>query len=138
MKAFITLDSILTERSLHVMHVYHNISIYKCLLFSLVYSQNVTSHPSIFFENGHKTLVEGSVVWLYCSISADFSTFWTKDSEEIVQNAPHIRMRKFNDRNTVTSVLVIDKVIEADGGKYQCQAKQGSKLETGPSTNLTG
>ena len=52
----------------------------------------MTSLPALFSGSG-QTVVEGSVIWLYCEASSTSPTLtvtWNKDNTEIVEDVPHI------------------------------------------------
>ena len=51
----------------------------------------MTSLPALFSGSG-QTVVEGSVIWLYCKASSTSPTLtvtWNKDNTEIVEDVPH-------------------------------------------------
>ncbi len=101
---------------------------------------SVTSFPDLLFSE-HKSIVEGSVLWLYCevsSISDTLSVTWNKDEGQLVQDVPHIRLRTSNTSSSTTLLLVIDNVVSSDAGVYQCAARDGQNYVRGESLNMTG
>ncbi len=100
---------------------------------------SVTSLPDLLFSE-HKSIVEGSVLWLYCevsSISDTLSVIWNKDGGQLVQDVPHIRLRTSNTSSTIL-LLAIDNVVSSDAGVYQCTARNGQDLIRGESLTMTG
>ncbi len=100
----------------------------------------VTSLPSSFFSGSSTSVVEGSVIWLYCevnSISSTLSVTWNKDGGQLVQDVPHIRLRTTNTSST-TLLLVIDNVVSSDAGTYQCTARDGQYYVSGDNFTMTG
>ena len=104
----------------------------------------VTTLPDVLFPNsgGVHSIVEGSVIWLYCtadSTTATPSITWTKDGETLVNDPPHIRIRSSNDTLlSTTSSLVVDNFQAADNGTYLCQASDGTTAVSSSTLSLTG
>ncbi len=101
---------------------------------------SVASLPDLLFSE-HKSIVEGSVLWLYCevsSISDTLSVTWNKDGGQLVQDIPHIRLRTSNTSSFTTLLLVIDNVVSSDAGVYQCTARDGQYYISGESLTVTG
>ncbi len=93
---------------------------------------SVTSLPDLLFRE-HKSIVEGSVLWLYCevnSISSTLSVTWNKNGGQLVQDVPHIRMRTTNTSSTIL-LLVIDNV-------DQCTARDGQDYVSENNFTMTG
>ena len=86
--------------------------------------------------------MEGSVVWLYCrvnSISPSLRVTWSKDSDPLVQDVPHVRMRRStSDAVSSTFFLIVDIFTSSDTGTYQCTAQQQGQTARGSSLILTG
>ena len=101
----------------------------------------VTSLPSSFFSGSSTSVVEGSVIWLYCevnSISSTLSVTWNKDGGQLVQDVPHIRLRTTDTSSSTTLLLVIDNVVSSDAGVYQCTAREGQDYVSGDNFTMTG
>ena len=101
----------------------------------------VTSLPEDIFSGGSETVVEGSVVWLYCQVNSTASTLrvtWSKDGASLVQDVPHIRMRNSSDDTSTTLLLVLDNLQASDSGVYQCTAQDGGETAMGTALTLTG
>lgn len=100
-------------------------------------SLNVVSFPDVLFSGGSQSLLEGSVVWLYCQVNIQSSSLklaWNKDSEQLVQNMPHIRLRSSDS----TLILVIDGFRFSDSGLYQCLAWDHVETALGTELALSG
>ena len=98
----------------------------------------VTTLPDVLFQNsgGVHSIVEGSVIWLYCtdvSTTATPSITWTKDGVSLVNDPPHIRISSSND-----TLLVVDNFGLADDGVYLCQASDGTAAVSSSNLTLTG
>ena len=101
----------------------------------------MSSLPQIFFSGGGETVVEGSVVWLYCQVNSTASTLtvtWSKDCASLVQDVPHIRMRSSSDDTSTTLLLVLDNLQASDSGVYQCTAQDGGETAMGTALTLIG
>ena len=102
----------------------------------------VTTLPDVLFQNnsGVHNIVEGSVIWLYCTAdSTTASITWTKDGETLVNDPPHIRIRSSNDTLlSTTSSLVVDNFQATDNGVYLCQASDGTETTSSSTLSLTG
>ena len=103
----------------------------------------ITSLPRVLFKEGSHTVMEGSVIWLYCqvnSIAPTLTVTWTKDSVPLVQDAPHIRIRPSNTAtsSTYTLLLVVDNFQGSDNGTYQCTAEDRGDTVTGTALTLRG
>ena len=101
----------------------------------------VTSLPAALFNGGSQTVVEGSVVWLYCQVNITTPTVtvtWTKDSVPLVQDVPHIRMRSFPTHFYTTFLLVVDTFQNSDSGVYQCTVQDGAMTGMGTALTLMG
>jgi hypothetical protein len=102
----------------------------------------VTSYPDVLFNGGNRTILEGSQVWLYCTVSSRdraVAVTWTKDNIPLVQDVPHIRMRR-SDLEVPTYILMVTGFRSSDSGTYQCSAEdaRGRKRTNGPTLTLTG
>ena len=101
----------------------------------------MTSLPDTTFSGSSTSVVEGSVLWLYCEVSSEsssYSVFWNKDGKLLVQDVPHIRLRTSNTSASTTLLLVLDNVVSPDAGVYQCTAQDGLNTDNGSSLNVTG
>ena len=101
----------------------------------------MTSLPEILFDDGSQTIVEGSVVWLYCQVnstSPNLTVTWTRDSVPLVQDAPHLRVRSSSDAISSTLLLVVDNFVVTDNGAYQCAVMDGGNPVMGTTLTLTG
>lgn len=108
-----------------------------------VLSLTLTSLPSVLFSGGSWNILEGSVVWLYCladPISPNLTITWTKDSEPLVQDVPHIRLKNTGSNISMysTFILVLDKFQASDSGEYQCIAQDDDIISLGDTTRLLG
>ncbi len=101
----------------------------------------MTSLPAVLFGGGNQTLVEGSVVWLYCRVNSTSPTLtvtWNKDSVPVVLDVPHIRIKNSISATSSTFVLVVDNFHPSDSGVYQCTAQEGGNTAAGTLLMLTG
>ena len=103
----------------------------------------MTSLPAVLFDGGSQTIVEGSVVWLYCQVNSTSPTLtvtWNKDSVPMILDVPHIRIRNENDTSDgkFISVLIVDNFQTVDNGTYQCTAQEGVDAAMGTPLTLTG
>ena len=100
----------------------------------------MTSLPALFSGSG-QTVVEGSVIWLYCeasSISPTLTVTWKKDNTEIVEDVPRICTRRSTSGSSTTFLLGVDNLQVSDGGTYQCSVQDGADTVTGDIISLTG
>ena len=100
----------------------------------------MTSLPALFSGSG-QTVVEGSVIWLYCEASSTSPTLtvtWNKDSTEIVEDVPRIFTRRSTSASSTTFLLGVDNLQVSDGGAYQCSVQDGADTITGDKITLTG
>ena len=98
----------------------------------------MTYLPDTLFSGSSTSVVEGSVLWLYCeanSTSSSLSVSWSKDGGSLVQDVPHIRLRTSTSSSSTTLLLVLDNVVSSDTGVYQCTAQDG--LDTASGSGLT-
>ena len=101
----------------------------------------MTSLPAALFNGGSQTVVEGSVVWLYCQVNSRTPTVratWTKDSVQLVQDVPHIHMRSSQTDADTTFLLVVDTFQSSDSGVYQCIVQNAAMIGLGTALMLTG
>ena len=104
----------------------------------------VTTLPDVLFQNnsGVHNIVEGSVIWLYCtanSTTATPSITWIKNGVTLDNDPPHIRIRSSNDTLvSTTSSLVVDNFQATDNGVYLCQASDGTETTSSSTLSLTG
>ena len=101
----------------------------------------MTSLPDTLFSGSSTSVVEGSVLWLYCEVnstSTSLSVSWSKDGGSLVQDVPHIRLRTSTSSSSTTLLLVVDNVVSSDTGVYQCTAKNGLVISAGSSISLSG
>ena len=101
----------------------------------------MTSHPDVLYDGGSVTIVEGSVIWLYCevdSVSSSLTVTWQKGNATVVQNVPHIRMRSSKTMTSSIFLLVVDNFQSSDNGLYQCTAEDGVMTGNGLPLTLTG
>ena len=71
-------------------------------------SLTITSLPESLFGNsgGVHSVVEGSVIQLYCSVEPDNVTVsWTKDDVPVIIDVHHLRVRTSSNGTQNTSVL---------------------------------
>lgn len=103
----------------------------------------LTSLPDVLFSGKNQTIVEYSVVWLYCLADPKSPTLevtWNKDGEPLVQDVPHIHLRSSGSDADMysTLILVVDKFQASDSGAYQCIAQDGDIVATGGTSRLLG
>ena len=101
----------------------------------------MTSLPAALFNGGSQTVVEGSVVWLYCQVDSktpNVTATWTKDNVTLVQDVPHIRMRSSQTDTDTTFLLVVDTFQSSDSGVYQCTVQDGAMTGMGTALMLSG
>ena len=101
----------------------------------------MTSLPAMLFNGGNQSIVEGSVIWLYCevdSVSPSLRVTWNKDNVPLTQDVPHIRMRSSSTTSSTTFLLVVDNFQSSDDGTYQCTAEDGVTTGNGSTLILTG
>ena len=98
------------------------------------------SLPALFSGSG-QTVVNGSVIWLYCeasSTSPTLTVIWNKDNNEIVEDVPRIFMRRSTSASSTTFLLGVDNLQVPDGGTYQFSVQDGADTVTGDMITLTG
>ena len=91
----------------------------------------VTSLPAVLFAGGSQTVVEGSVVWLYCVVNSTDPTLtvtWNKDGVPVVLDVPHLRTRRTSTTSSTTLLLVVENFQPSDSGTYQCSAQVKREL----------
>ena len=123
---------------LFVLFVFLFVCLFVCL-FSVQGHLLVQSRPEILF--GNTSVVEGSVIWLYCevnSIATTLTAFWNKDTRVLIEDVPHIRMRNSTSDSSTTFFLVIDNFQMSDSGRYQCVIQNGQDEGNGRVFNLNG
>ena len=104
---------------------------------------SVVTLPNSLYTQSSR-IVEGSVIWLDCevnSISSTLSVTWNKDGGQLVQDVPHIFIRRSlmtNTSSTTTLMLTIDTVVSSDAGMYQCTAQDGQEIANGDIIPITG
>ena len=101
----------------------------------------MTSFPDVLFSNENQVIVEGSVVWLYCrvnSVSSFLIVNWMRSNDLLVQDVPHIRIRRSNEDSFSTVLLVVDNFTDLDNGIYQCIVQDGRSTYRGRSLTLMG
>ena len=101
----------------------------------------MSSLPDAIFSGPSTSVVEGSVLWLYCEVnstSSSLSVSWSKDGVSLVQDVPHIRLRISTSSSSTTLLLVLDNVVSSDAGVYQCTAQDGLDTASGSALTITG
>ena len=101
----------------------------------------MTSLPAVLFNGGSQSIVEGSVIWLYCEVDSVLSSLnvtWNKDNVPLTKDVPHIRMKSLGTTSSSTFLLVVDNFQSSDGGTYQCTAEDGVMIGNGSTLILTG
>ena len=101
----------------------------------------MTSLPAALFTGGSRTVVEGSVIWLYCEVSSTAPTLtvtWNKNSVPLVQDVPRIIMRSSTSGSSTTFLLAVDNFQVSDSGTYQCTVQDGTSTGMGDMLTLTG
>ena len=104
-------------------------------------SPTITSLPEPLFgaSGGVHSVVEGSVIQLYCSVEPATATVsWTKDNVPVIIDVPHLRVRMSSNGTHNTSVLTLDNFISGDNAMYQCHAMSCGVTESGSTVSLTG
>ena len=104
-------------------------------------SPTITSLPESLFgaSGGVHSVVEGSVIQLYCSVEPDNVTVsWTKDDVPVIIDVHHLRVRTSSNGTHNTSVLTLDNFRSGDNGMYQCHAISGGVTGSGSTVSLTG
>ena len=104
-------------------------------------SPTITSLPESLFgtSGGVHSVVEGSVIQLYCSVEPDNATIsWTKDNVPVIIDVPHLRVRTSSNGTHNTSVLTLDNFRSGDNGMYQCHAMSGGVTTSGSTVSFTG
>ncbi len=105
----------------------------------------LTRPAALISSNVSTSVVEGSVIQIYCTVEDDTTvTFtWTHNEDPLLNDPPHIRIRQddpFQCRvsiftNDSTTVLTIDSFRDSDNGVYQCIANETT---IGTAVTLTG
>ncbi len=100
----------------------------------------MTSLPAVLFSGGHESILEGSVIWLYCEVNCVDPTLtvkWKKDHVPLIQDIRHIRMRAVS---SSTFLLIVDNFQASDSGTYRCEAHVGGddNFMVGSPLTLTG
>ena len=101
----------------------------------------VTSYPDTLFLGGSHTVLEGSVVWLYCevnSIASTLTVIWNRDNVLLVMDVPHITIRRYRNADSTTLILIFDSIETSDNGIYQCMAQDGAETAMGTAITFTG
>ena len=101
----------------------------------------MTSIPDTIFSGSSTSVVEESVLWLYCEVNStsnSLSVSWSKDGGSLVQDVPHIRLRTATSSSSTTLLLVLDNVVSSDAGVYQCTAQDGLDNASGSNLTVTG
>ena len=105
----------------------------------------LTRPATLISSNGSTSVVEGSVIQIYCTVEDDTTvTFtWTHNGDPLFNDPPHIRIRQNNFPNRSitlltddsTTVLTVDNFRTFDNGVYQCTTASGAN---GTAVSLTG
>ena len=101
----------------------------------------MTSLPDTLFSGSSTSVVEGSVLWLYCEVNSTSSSLcvtWFKDGGSLVQDVPHIRLRTSTSSSSTTLLLVLDNAVYSDAGVYQCTAQDGPVNSAGKASSISG
>ena len=115
--------------------------------FSAVNGQlTVAPLPNVLFQenSGSHSIVEGSVIWLYCTANSETATptiTWIKNGVTLVNDPPHIRIRSSSnvtDMSTSSSLVVDNFGLADDDGSYMCQASDGTSTVSSSTLSLTG
>ena len=108
-------------------------------------SPSLTLSPAAL--TGDHSIVEGLVLQLHCTAESISTTTpptitWTKDSVEITDDLPHVRLRTSSDGGSAvpisSSVLTIDGFVSGDDGRYQCVGSDSSGSAAGEVAQLRG
>ena len=106
-----------------------------------VQSITLTSLPDVLFSGRSQTMLEGSVVRLYCLVGPilpNLTVTWNKDNKPLVQDVPHILLRTTNIGITSISTLSVNGFEISDSGAYQCIAQEENILTSGKISRLIG
>ncbi len=104
---------------------------------------SVVTLPNSLYNQSSR-VVEGSVIWMDCEINSasnSLSVRWNKDGGQLIQDVPHIFIRRSlitNTSSTTTLMLIIDTVVSSDAGMYQCTAQDGQVTANGDIIPITG
>ena len=104
---------------------------------------SLTSYPEILFSSSITSthIAPSSEIFLYCVVplvGPALDVVWRKNSEPVLQDIPHIRLRKLTTTYITTAVLIIGNFRPSDDGTYQCMATNDTERITGRIANLTG
>ncbi len=103
---------------------------------------SIVTLPNSLYTQSSRA-VEGSVIWLVCEVNSASNTLsvtWNKDGGQLVQDVPHIVIRRSlrtNTSSTTTLMLTIDTVVSSDAGMYQCTAQDGQVTANGDIIPIT-
>ena len=101
----------------------------------------MTSLPEVLFSGGTESVVEGSVLWLYCEVNSTSPTLrvtWKKNDSAVVQDHPHLHIRSFITEDSSTFILILDYLLLTDSGTYHCTAEDGGSSVNGSELSLSG
>ena len=101
----------------------------------------ITSLPESLFgaSGGVHSVVEGSVIQLYCSVELAIAIVsWTRENVQVIIDVPHLCVRTSSNGTHNTSVLTLDNFRSGDDGTYQCHAMSGGVTESGSTVSFTG
>ena len=118
-------------------------------IFVAIHSQLTVLTLPEALVNVNSSVVEGSVIQIYCTVEMDTTvTFtWTLNGTALLNDPPHIRIRQDNLpvrsasllTDDSTSVLTVDYFRDTDNGVYQCTATNGdASCGSGTAVYLTG
>ena len=105
-------------------------------------SPSLTLSPAAL--TGVHSIVEGLVLQLHCTAESISTTTpptitWTKDSVEITDDLPHVRLSDGGSAVPISSsVLTIDGFVSGDDGRYQCVGSDSSGSAAGEVAQLRG
>ena len=114
-----------------------------CVDYTVQAQLSVTTLPNSLYTQSSK-VAEGSVIWLVFEVNTASNTLsvtWNKNGGQLVQDVPHIVIRRSlmtNTSSTTTLMLTIDTVVSSDAGMYQCTAQDGQETANGDIIPITG